>query len=318
MSERLPRISVAIAAFNEERWLAETLESILAQTLPAHEVIVIDDGSTDGTRAVLEPYADRIRILSHPNRGLPATLNRCFAEATGDYVALCGGDDLWAAEKLRWQAEAIAAHPEVDVAFGHARLFGVFEGEFVRPPGTGVLDRRVLARRMYDRNVIAAPSAVIRRDLHARLEGFREDLPAEDYEFWLRALRAGAVFYYDPRLVLHYRRHGENMSMPGALRDDRLRPLLEMNYTIHERYAELVSPGELRQILAKDLCDLGRYLVEAGDRGEARRTLLRSLRRRPSLRAVVWLALLGIPVVARQRVEQTVRAVQARVVASSG
>src|SRR5207253_1994987 len=131
-----------------------------------------------------------------------------------------------------YNEERWIANTQVDVAFGHARMFGVVEGDFVRPPGAGVLDGTALARRLYEGNVIAAPSAAIRRALHERLGGFREDLPAEDYEFWLRALSSGAVFYYDPRLVLHYRRHGENMSMPGAVRDDRLRPLIEMNYRV--------------------------------------------------------------------------------------
>jgi glycosyltransferase involved in cell wall biosynthesis len=303
-------VSVAIAAFNEERWIAETLESVLGQTSPAHEVIVIDDGSSDGTAREVARFGERIRFLSHRNRGLPATLNRAFEEATAEYVALCGADDLWDPRKLEWQAQTLTAHPEVDVAFGHARMFGVVEGEFVRPPGTGVLDGSALARRLYEGNVIAAPSAVIRRDLHQQLGGFREDLVAEDYEFWLRALRAGAVFFYDPRLVLHYRRHGQNMSMPGAVRDERLRPLLEMNYLVHSWYADLVPASDVRRILAKDLCDLGRYLAEIGPPAEARRALLASLRRDVTVRALVWLALLRLGPARRRRVVDAVTALQ--------
>ena len=305
-----PTITVAIAAYNEERWIAETLDSILAQTRPAHEVIVIDDGSTDGTARELERFRDRVTVLHHPNRGLPATLNRAFAEATGDYVALCGGDDLWDPYKLEWQAEALREHPEVDVAFGHARMFGVVEGDFIRPPGTGVLEPTALARRLYERNVLAAPSVVIRRALHARLGGFREDLAAEDYEFWLRAVRAGAVFYYDPRLILHYRRHGQNMSMPGAVRDARMRPLLEMNHLVHSWYADIVSADEARRTLAKDLCDLGRYLAEAGTPAEARRALRASMRRDPSARALAWLAMLRLTAAARHRAVRAVGAGQ--------
>jgi glycosyltransferase involved in cell wall biosynthesis len=299
---RLPTISVAIAAYNEERWIAETLESVLAQTLPAHEVIVIDDGSTDGTARELARFDRRVRVLSHANRGLPATLNRAFGEATGDYVALCGADDLWSSHKLEWQAEAIAAHPDVDVAFGHARMFGVVEGDFVRPPGTGVLDRNTLVRRLYEGNLIAAPSAVIRRSLHERLGGFHEDIVNEDYEFWMRALRARAVFYYEPRLVLHYRRHGENMSMPGAVRNERLRPMLEMAYQVHQWYADLMPPGDVRRVLAKDLCDLGRYLVDSGPPDEARRALRSSCRLRPTVRALAWLVLLRLGPARRQAV----------------
>jgi glycosyltransferase involved in cell wall biosynthesis len=299
---RVPTISVVISAFNAERWIDETLESALAQTRPPREVIVIDDGSTDGTARRLERFAERVRVFSQANRGVAASFNRAFAEASGDYVALCGADDIWEPSKLEWQAEAIAAHPEIDVAFGHARMFGIVEGDFVRPPGSGILDGAVLARRLYDANLIAAPSAVIRRALHTRLGGFREDFPAEDYEFWLRALRAGAVFYYDPRLLLHYRRHGENMSMPGAARDDRLLPQLEMNYAVHRLYADLVTPAELSRMLAKDLCDLGRHLVDLGRPTEARRMLRASMRRHPEVRALAWLVLLRLSPGRRRRV----------------
>jgi glycosyltransferase involved in cell wall biosynthesis len=305
-----PTITVAIAAWNSEPWIAETIQSVLAQTSPAHELIVIDDGSTDDTVRALEPFADRLRVLSQANRGVSATLNRAFAEATGDYVALCGADDLWDRRKLEWQTEVLAAQPQVDIAFGHARMFGVVEGEFVRPDGTGVLSGPALARRMYEGNLIAAPSAVIRRSLHERLGGFREDLAGEDYEFWMRALRAGAVFYYDPRLVLHYRRHGENLSMPGARRDDRLRPILEMNYLIHRWYADLVPAADVRRAVAKDLCDLGRHLVDVGPPAKARRTLWASLRRRPSLRAIVWLALLDLGPERRRHVVGVIGRVQ--------
>jgi hypothetical protein len=164
-------------------------------------------------------------------------------------------------------------------------MFGIVEGEFVRPPGRGVLDRTALTRRLYEANFIAAPSAAIRRSLHRQLGGFREDLAGEDYEFWLRALRAGAIFFYDARLVLHYRRHGENLSMPDALRDERLRPLLEMNYLVYTWYADLVPAPDVRRIVAKDLCDLGRHLVETGTPAEARRMLRASLRKNPTVRS---------------------------------
>jgi glycosyltransferase involved in cell wall biosynthesis len=301
---------VAIAAYNAEPWIAETLESMLAQTLMPHAVIVVDDGSTDATARVLEQFADRITVLTQANAGLPASLNRAFRESTADYVALCGADDLWDPRKLEWQATALAAHPEVDIAFGHARMFGVVEGDFERPPGTGVLESDVLARRLYEGNMIAAPSACIRRRLHERLGGFREDIVNEDYEFWMRALASGAVYYYEPRLVLHYRRHGENMSMPGAVRDERLRPMLEMTYNVHQWYADVVPVSVARRVLAKDLCDLGRFLVEVGTPSEARSALHASLRERPSLRALAWLALLRVGRARRERVVGWVKAGQ--------
>ena len=301
----LPTISVGIAAFNAERWLAETLDSVLAQTSDAEEVVVVDDGSTDGTPEIVAAFEGRVRLVRQENRGVSAALNRAFAEAGGDYVALCGADDLWDPHKLEWQREALGANPQVDVAFGHARMFGIVEGDFERPSGTGVLDAPPLLRRMYAGNFIAAPSAVIRRSLHQRLGGFREDLAGEDYEFWMHCLREGAVFHYDPRLVLHYRRHGDNLSMPGGGQRIRL-PLLEMNYVVHREYADLVPARVARRALAKDLCDLGRHLVGTGSEERARHALRASLRRRPSARALVWLGLLTLPPAPRSRLVESV------------
>jgi glycosyltransferase involved in cell wall biosynthesis len=313
-TEVSPTISVAIGAYNAEEWIAETLDSVLTQTRAPHEVIIVDDASTDGTARVLGGYGDRIRVLSNEvNRGLPFTLNRAIGAATGDYVALNGADDLWKPHKLEWQGETLAAHPEVDLAFGHAVMFGTVEGEFARPPASGLLATETLTPALYERNLFASPSVLIRRTLHEELGGFREELPTEDWEFWLRALRAGAVFYFDPRVVLRCRRHGENMSMPGAVRDERLRPLLEMNYTIHEEYANLVPEADARRALAKDMCDLGRNLVEVGTPDEARRALKASLGKDPTVRALVWLGLLQLSPARRRQVVDRISAAQGTV-----
>jgi glycosyltransferase involved in cell wall biosynthesis len=310
MRTEAPSISVAIAAYNSEAWIAETIDSILAQTVAPLELIVIDDGSTDGTVGALARFGSALRLISQANAGVSAALNRAFELARGDYVALCGADDLWPAAKLEWQTETLTAHPEVQVLFGHARLFGTVEREFPRPASTGVLDPALFVRELYESNVIPAPSSVISRRLHADLGGFREDLAGEDYEFWMRALRAGALFYYDPRLLLHYRRHGDNLSMPGARRDARFRRQLDMTRQIHESYADLVPANHARMVMSRDACDLGRLLVDLGECRQARGQLWASLRLKPSLRALVWLGLSRFPIGLRQRLVAAVGAVQ--------
>jgi glycosyltransferase involved in cell wall biosynthesis len=190
-----PRISVAVPARNVGPWIAETLDSVLGQTRPPDEVIVVENGSSDDTREVLEGYRDRVTLVEMPCRGAPAAYNRGFAEATGEYVAMCPADDVWRPEKLERQAAAIAANPEADVLFGHARHFGIDSSEYLRPPGRGILDRDELLRAMYVDNLIPAPTTLIRRSFFERLGRFREDLLVEDYEFWMRALRAGGTYF---------------------------------------------------------------------------------------------------------------------------
>src|SRR5271170_6996882 len=124
-----PSISAVVAAYQAEEWIGEALDAILGQTRPPDEIVVVDDGSTDGTARELDRYARRIRIVRRPNGGCPAAFNTAFREACGDFVAMCGADDIWEPRKLEWQAEAIARHPGADVLFGHARTFGRIESE---------------------------------------------------------------------------------------------------------------------------------------------------------------------------------------------
>ena len=152
-----PTISVVVPAYNEERYITEALDAVLAQTLAPLEVIVVDDGSTDATVAVVEACGDRVRLVRQENRGRPGAFDTGFREAAGDFVALCPADDVWEPRKLEWQRDALARHPEADVVFGGAERFGLARGDHLRP-GTGLLDTRAFAREMYPDNLIADPA----------------------------------------------------------------------------------------------------------------------------------------------------------------
>jgi glycosyltransferase involved in cell wall biosynthesis len=275
-------------AYNAEAWIGSTLESVLAQTLPADEVIVVNDGSTDGTARVAEQFGDSIRVVHQENGGCPAAFNRAFGEASGIFVALCPADDLWEPQKLEWQAEAIANNPDVDVVFGHATYFGLTSGDFPAPPGTGLLDLERLTRAMFEQCVIADPTAVVRKELHQALSGYREDIIAEDYEFWMRALRAGASFYYEPRPVAKLRHHGGNIST-APLR------IWEANYNIHTWHADLADDELVRRTLARDLRTLARARLGANLVSEGRAAYVRSLRHQKSVVALAGAAVLALP-----------------------
>src|SRR3954447_25406386 len=118
-----PTISVVVPAYNEERYIAEALDAVLAQTRSPLEVIVVDDGSTDGTHEVVAGYGDTVRLIEQENRGCPGAFDTGFREARGEFVALCPADDVWEPHKLQWQQDALRAHPEVDVIFGAAQKF---------------------------------------------------------------------------------------------------------------------------------------------------------------------------------------------------
>jgi glycosyltransferase involved in cell wall biosynthesis len=284
-----PSFTAVIAAYQSERWIAAAVDSVLAQTRAAAQIIVVDDGSTDGTAAVLERYGDAIEVIRRPNGGCPAAFNTAFSRATGDYVALCGSDDIWEPDKLERQAEAVIAHPDVDLLFGDARLFGLADGTYALPPGTGVLDARRLRSALYRLNFVCAPTVAIRRELFERLGGFVERFGADDYEYWMRCLRAGATFYFDPAVLVRYRRHEGNLS-------SNLSWMQRCLYDVHRWYADdIEDPALVHGVLASDLFRIGRFLVDEHRYAEARGAFRASLGHGRGARAVIWALLLGLP-----------------------
>jgi glycosyltransferase involved in cell wall biosynthesis len=294
-----PTITAVVAAYNSEEWIADCLQGILGQTRPPDEVVVVDDGSTDGTAEVLARFGSAIRVVRRPNGGCPAAFNTAFGAATGDYVAMCGSDDVWEPHKLEWQAETIAAHPEVDVLFGDAMLFGLREGRYDPPPGVGLLDGRALADALYRVNLVCAPTIVIRRALFERLGPFVERFGADDLEYWMRSLRAGASFFFDERVLVRYRRHEGNLSSRELW-------MRQCSHDVHRWYADMIDDRSLvRRTLASDLYEIGRGLVDEGEPRAARASFRASLRHRMDPRALAWMALLGLPSGARERASRS-------------
>jgi hypothetical protein len=285
----VPSISVVIPAYNAAAWIDETLASVLEQTLPAHELIVVNDGSTDDTARRARAHGPRVDVIDQPNGGPPAAYNRGFDRATGDYVAMCPADDIWLPQKLEWQEQILARDPSIDVLFARATFFGQAQGLHPHPTDEGILDRASFMREMYRRDLIPAPTAVVRRELHQRLGRFDQSLPGEDYEFWMRALRSGAVFYHDRRSLVQLRIHGGNASMNAS-------NMREMNLTIHRTYADDIGDPELaRRVIAHDLREVARARFGLGHTRAARDAYVASLRRRPTTEAAMVAAALSIP-----------------------
>lgn len=223
-------ISVVVTTHNRAKLLPQTLDAILAQTCPAHEIIVVNDGSTDDTADVLAGYGDRIITINQANAGVQAARNAGFARATGDYIALTDDDDLWDAGYLEAQGALLAAESGIGLSFGNFRNLqdGVVGGEdkFAQaPPGWWeALPHRVLPQGwIFDASIAGATfsfhpvfvsATVIAKALWERVGGYDTKIGhvgGEDGEFTLRCLYNTKVAALPAPLVL-IRRHMGNSS----------------------------------------------------------------------------------------------------------
>jgi glycosyltransferase involved in cell wall biosynthesis len=283
-------ISAVMPVYNGEEFVAESIRTVLSQTRPPDEVVVVDDGSTDGTPDVLAEFGDEIRVVRQPNQGVWGAMNTCFREARFDHVAKCDGDDLWEPGKLALQAAIVENDPLVDVTFGEARVFGNYEGRWGMPldgGSAGTLERDRLGEVMFVGNPICPSTTFVRRELFHRVGGFR-DTRCEDYDFWMRALDLGARFAYEPATLVHYRRHESNVS-------SNLLAVHRSNLMVRRANRHLVAPRLARRLIAQDLFSVGRDLCEGERTAEARTCFGESLRERFTPKAATWLALCAAP-----------------------
>jgi glycosyltransferase involved in cell wall biosynthesis len=115
-------VSAIIPVYNCECYLAAAIESVLEQTYPVHEIIVVDDGSTDDSCAIASQFPG-VKLINRPHQGLPATRNVGIQQASGEFIAFLDSDDLWLPRKLEQQMQAFAAQPELDLVFSHIQQF---------------------------------------------------------------------------------------------------------------------------------------------------------------------------------------------------
>jgi glycosyltransferase involved in cell wall biosynthesis len=185
------KISVVIPTYNYAHYLAFAIDSALAQTRPADEIIVVDDGSTDITKEVVAPYLPRVNYVYQPNAGLSAARNTGTSVASGDWIAYLDSDDAWKPDKLLKQEAAILAMPGAVVAYT-----GVV---FLQPDGSiTASDTPVGPERVWPLlrscNMLPASSVMAHRDSVREAGGFNEKLRAcEDWDLWVRMHFKGSV-----------------------------------------------------------------------------------------------------------------------------
>ncbi|MEO9176840.1 MAG: glycosyltransferase, partial [Gaiellales bacterium] len=210
-----PRVTFAIATWNGERFLREAVESCLTQTYADLEVLVVDDGSTDGTAALLDELAcARLRVLRHPsNLGIAAAYDTIVREARGELIARLGHDDIALPDRIARQVAIFDRFPDTGVVHGDAvtidesgRTIGSWRSD--EYPRRTLID--LLVRRL---NNLVDPSTMIHRRVYEAVGGYDPAFPmCNDFDLWLRAARMFRFRHVEHGPLILYRRHGSNTS----------------------------------------------------------------------------------------------------------
>jgi len=208
----MPKISVIIPAYNAEKTIKETIESVLSQTLSQFEIIVINDGSQDKTLEVVSRILDpRLKVLSYPNAGVSVSRNRGISQAAGDYVSFLDADDLWTPDKLETQLKALQANPKAAVAYSWTDWIDE-SGQFLRSGGHISVNGDVYAKLLLRDFVESGSNPLIRRQALTEVGGFDKSLNlAADWDMWLR-LAARYEFVAVPSSQILYRVSPNSMS----------------------------------------------------------------------------------------------------------
>jgi glycosyltransferase involved in cell wall biosynthesis len=243
-SHDLPQISIIVPVYNGEKYLRESLDSILAQTYPNTEILVMDDASTDGTADILESYGDRIRVVRQPqNRGIYANANDGIAMAQGEYIAIYHADDVYLPTMVEREVEFLERYPEAGAAFSSMNFIGPTSEEFGQldlPPevqGNRPLDFPVILNSLlhYTNHILMCPTAMIRASVYRDVGLYRQDQfrNTADVEMWLRIAQKYPVGILEERL-LRYRHFHDSSS----LRYHKLRTVPGRYFEIMDLYLE--------------------------------------------------------------------------------
>jgi glycosyltransferase involved in cell wall biosynthesis len=235
------RFSVVIPAYNASRTIVATIRSVFQQTEQDFEVIVVDDGSTDGTAARTRSVADdsRLTVITQPNGGASAARNAGVAAAKGAYISMLDSDDLWLPKYLEVMGGALDAEPDAAFAYTDAwllddetkRIRRTSTMYYLSPPSLPLPDLHTLFLRLLESNFIYT-SVTVRRHAFEQVGGYDESLViGEDWEHSLRMVASGLRPIRAPGLLAIYRSHGSQLTSDMGR-------VAEQHVEVYRRFAE--------------------------------------------------------------------------------
>lgn len=222
MSMQNPRCDVILATYNGERFVAETIDSILSQSYQNFRLLIVDDGSTDATYTMLQAYAAKFpnKVLVNRNErnlGVGLTVQKLLCMVDAPYVAWPGQDDTWSQDFLSVSLQTLSERPEISATFSKVKLVDKQGGTDVpiespfKHEKIGSVDRDDLTFLILQGNFLCAPASVFRFDKKIAAKMIHSNDQLQDFEMWLYLSTTGA-FHYDPSITTWYRVHDANVS----------------------------------------------------------------------------------------------------------
>ena len=200
----MSQISVIVPVYNSEKYVAEAIQSVLAQTYQHFEIIVIDDGSTDGSAAVVQTLFPSVTYIFQENQGVGSARNKGIDNASGDYFALLDADDIWLEDKLARQIAVFDQDPQVDLVYGHVR-------QFYSPELIGQIEKEVKIPREVMPAQLSS-SMLIKRDSFFKVGHYETKWTVSiDQEWHLRTIDRALNIVMLPDIVYWRRIHNNNL-----------------------------------------------------------------------------------------------------------
>ncbi len=267
MATMQPPVSVIIPTFNRAWCLKEAVDSVLAQDYPAMEIIVVDDGSTDDTPAILKSYGSALRVIRQPNSGVSAARNTGIRAARGRWIALLDSDDIWLPAKLAVQMRYLQARPRLRIC--QTEEIWIRNDRRVNPAAKHAKAEGMIFEKCLPLCLVSPSAVVIHAGLLKEVGLFDEDLPAcEDYDMWLRISCRHPIGLVPEPLTVKRGGHPDQLSRSPALDRYRIRALEKIITS------GLLSPAQRQAAVAMLKVKCGIYAGGCRKRGrlqEARR-----------------------------------------------
>lgn len=240
--QNMPFVSVVIPSYNHEKYVSDSIKSVLNQTYKNIELIVIDDGSKDNSVSIIQKLADeyKFKFIHRPNKGLCATLNEGLNLANGKYFCAVASDDKFILDKIEKQVKFMEENPDVAVCCGnHIEFNENYENKISLK-----FDKKYDFETMLEFDLISAPTAMIKSEVLKSLGGYDENMIIEDLDMWLRITHVGYKIAHIDEYLAYYRKHATNTTANYAKMVDGVEKVLQ-KWDYDEKFKKIADRRRL-------------------------------------------------------------------------